>query len=105
MLHQPYQFFYDDDDGRVGVSDIGGTTVPAGNYFTPESNPDELVRTYIFNQFIYVYSTDSIEPWQPATGLPPVERMNGAIVENVGIAGKDAISNTENAMYFIAGQW
>lgn len=96
------QFFYDDDDGRVGVSSIGGTTVPAGNYFTPESSPDSLVRTYVFNQFIYVFGETTIEPWQPATGLPPVERMNGAIVENVGLAGKDAISNTENAMYFIA---
>ena len=96
------QFFYDDDDGRVGVSSIGGTTVPAGNYFTPESSPDALVRTYIFNQFIYVYGENTIEPWQPSVGLPPVERMNGSIVENVGIAGKDAISNTESAMYFVS---
>lgn len=95
------QFFYDDDDGRVGVSSIGGTTVPAGNYFTPESNPDDLVRTYIFNQFIYVFNQKSIEPWQPSVGLPPVERMNGAIIENVGIAGVSAIDNTEQAIYFI----
>jgi len=96
------QFFYDDDDGRVGVSSIGGTTVPSGNYFTPESNPDDLVRTYVFNQFIYVYGEKTIEPWQPSVGLPPVQRMNGAIVENVGLAGKDAISNTESAMYFVS---
>lgn len=95
------QFFYDDDDGRVAVSAIGGTTVPAGNYFTPESNPDVLVRTYVYNQFIYVFGEKSVEPWQPATGLPPVERMNGAIVENVGLIGKDAIDSTSNAIYFI----
>ena len=95
------QFFYDDDDGRVAVSGIGVTTVPAGSYFTPESNPDELVRTYVFNQFIYVFSQRSIEPWQPSVGLPPVERMNGAIIENTGLAGKDAITNTETAIYFI----
>lgn len=95
------QFFYDDDDGRVAVSGIGVTTIPPGSYFTPESNPDTLVRTYVFNQFIYVFSQESIEPWQPATGLPPVERMNGAIIENTGLAGKDAISNTETAIYFI----
>ena len=96
------QFFYDDDDGRVGVSSIGGTTVPSGNYFTPESSPDALVRTYIFNQFIYLFGESTIEPWQPSVGLPPVERMNGAIVENVGLSGKDAISNTESAMYFVS---
>jgi len=96
------QFFYDDDDGRIGVSSIGGTTVPAGSYFTPESSPDALVRTYIFNQFIYVFGENTIEPWQPSVGLPPVERMNGAIIESVGLAGKDAISNTESAMYFVS---
>lgn len=98
------QFFYDDDDGRVGVSSIGGTTVPAGNYFTPESNPDELVRTYVYNQFLYVFGERTIEPWQPATGTPPVERMNGAIVENVGIAGRSAVANTESAIYFVSNK-
>lgn len=98
------QFFYDDDDGRVGVSSIGGTTVPAGNYFTPESNPDSLVRSYIFNQYIYVGSESSFEPWQPATGLPPVERMNGAIIESTGLAGRNAITNTEMAMYFVSSK-
>lgn len=97
-----FQFFYDDDDGRVGVSSIGGTDVPSGNYFTPESNPDNLVRTYIFNQFIYVFNQESIEPWQPSVGLPPVERMNGAIIENVGLAGINAVSNTESALYFVS---
>jgi hypothetical protein len=95
------QFFYDDDDGRVGISSIGGTSVPSGNYFKPESDPDVLVRTYIFNQFIYVFSGNTIEPWQPSIGLPPVERMNGSIIENTGLAGKDAIANTEQAIYFI----
>ena len=94
-------FLYDDDDGRVAVSDVGVTTIPAGSYFTPESNPDELVRTYVFNQFIYVFSQKSIEPWQPSVGLPPVERMNGAIIEETGLIGRNAIANTETAIYFI----
>lgn len=94
------QFFYDEDDGRVGVTNVGGTAVTS--YFTPESSPDALVRTYVFNQFVYVYGEKTIEPWQPANGSPPVERMNGAIVENVGIASRTAIDNTENAMYFIS---
>ena len=95
------QFFYDDNDGRVGISSIGGTEVPSGNYFTPESDPDVLVRTYIFNQFIYVFSGNTIEPWQPSIGLPPVERMNGSIIESTGLAGRNAIANTEAAIYFI----
>lgn len=97
------QFLYDEDDGRVGVSSIGGTTIPGGNYFTPESDPDELVRSYVFNQFVYVFSESTIEPWQPSVGLPPFERMNGAIVENVGLSSRVGIDNTEKAIYFISG--
>lgn len=96
-------FFFDDDDGRVAVSDPGTTTVPVLNYFTPESTPDKLVRSYAFNQFIYLFCENSIEPWQyTGTGQPPVERMNGAIIENVGLASRSAIANTEKAIYFLS---
>lgn len=98
-------FFYDEDDGRVGVSDVGATTIPALNYFTPESAPDDLVRTYVFNQFLYLFGEKTIEPWQyTGTGTPPVERMNGSIVENLGIAGRNAIANTEKAIYFVSNK-
>lgn len=96
-------FFFDDDDGRVSVTDPGTTTIPPLNYFTPESAPDELVRSYVFNQFIYLFGERTIEPWQyTGVGTPPVERMNGAIVENVGLAGRNAITNTEKAIYFVS---
>lgn len=97
------RFFYDDSDGRVGVSSVGVTTIPSGSYFTPESAPDNLVRTYIFNQFIFLFGERTIEPWQNvASGLPPVERMNGAIIEDVGLAGRNAVDSTEKAIYFVS---
>lgn len=96
------RFLYDDDDDRVGVSGVGVTTVPGGNYFTAESAPDGLVRSYVFNQFVYVFGQNTIEPWQNvASGTPPFERMNGAIIENIGLASKDAVGNTEAAIYFV----
>lgn len=96
-------FFFDEDDGRVAVTDPGTTTIPALNYFTPESAAGDLVRSYAFNQFIYVFTDRYIEPWQyTGIGSPPVERMNGAIIENVGIAGRNAVSNTEKAIYFVS---
>lgn len=98
-------FFFDDDDGRVSVTDPGTTTIPALNYFTPESAPDDLVRSYVFNQFIYLFGERTIEPWQyTGTGTPPVERMNGSIVENLGLAGRSAIANTEKAIYFVSNK-
>jgi hypothetical protein len=98
-------FFFDDDDGRVSVTDPGTTTIPALNYFTPESAPDDLVRSFVFNQFIYLFGERTIEPWQyTGVGSPPVERMNGSIVENLGLAGRNAISNTERAIYFVSNK-
>lgn len=97
------RFLYDDDDGRVGVGDVGGTTVTSGNYFTPQSTPDDLVRTFVHNQFAYLFGEKSIEPWQNVTsGTPPFERMNGAIIENVGLSGRNAIDSTETAIYFVS---
>lgn len=99
------RFLYDDDDGRVGVSSVGSTAVASGNYFTPESTPDDLVRTYVFNQFVYLFGESSIEPWQNvASGTPPFERMNGAIIENVGLAGRNAVDSTESAIYFVSAK-
>lgn len=96
-------FFFDDDDGRVSVTDPGTLTIPGLNYFTPESAPDALVRSYVFNQFIYLFGERTIEPWQyTGVGTPPVERMNGAIVESVGLSGRNAIANTEQAIYFVS---
>ena len=96
-------FFFDDDDGRVSVTDPGTLTIPPLNYFTPESAPDNLVRSYVFNQFIYLFGERTIEPWQyTGIGSPPVERMNGAIIENVGLAGREAVGNTERAIYFVS---
>ena len=97
------RFLYDDDDGRVGVSDVGGINEASGNFFEPESSSDALVRTYIFNQFVYLFGERTIEPWQPvASGLPPYQRMNGAIIENIGLASRTAIANTEKAIYFLS---
>ena len=97
------RFLYDDDDGRVGVTAVASTTVPGGNFFSPESAPDALVRTYVFNQFAYLFGEKTIEPWQNViSGTPPYERMNGAIIENVGLGGRAAIAHTEKAIYFVS---
>lgn len=96
------QFIFDGDDGRFSVADVGLTTVDGANYATPESAPDDLVVPRVFNQLLYNYGTDSIEPWDNVgNGNPPFERMNGAIIEDVGALSPYAVTNTPDAMYFI----
>ena len=97
------QFIFTHSDGTFGVTDVGTTTVSA--YGTPESKPDGLVVVRIFNQFLYAFGESTIEPWQnvaSAFGELPFARMNGQITESVGLAARDAVTNTENALYFIS---
>jgi len=97
------QFIYDGDTGQVYISDVGLVTVTAGNTFKPSPAIGTLVRSYVFNQIIYVCGTKGIEPWDNiGVGQPPVARINQGIIENTGLASRTGIANTEGAMYFVS---
>lgn len=99
------QFIIDGTDGRFAVLDVGASTLTSTNYGTPESAPDPYVRGYVFNQLLHLFGTRTIEPWEnTGVGFPPFERMNGAIIEDIGLCGKNAITHTPDAMYFISPQ-
>lgn len=96
------QFILDGVDGRISTLDVGSTDFNALNYATPESAPDPLVASYVFNQLVFLFGETTIEPWEnTGIGNPPFERMGGAIIEEVGLAGKYAVAHTADAMYFI----
>jgi hypothetical protein len=96
------QFFYTATDGRVYISTAGSVSVVPGNSFSPDSSPDSLVRAYVFDQFLLNFNEKTIEPWEnTGTGIPPMERMDGVIQEETGIAGKNAVTNTSRAVYFL----
>ncbi|MFW0776245.1 MAG: hypothetical protein ACN2B6_00810 [Rickettsiales bacterium] len=96
------QFFYTATDGRVYISTAGQTSVISGNSFSPDSSSDSLIRSYTFDQFVLNFSELTIEPWEnTGSGIPPVERMDGVIQEATGLAGKNAIANTSQAVYFL----
>jgi len=96
------QFIYDGNDGSFGVSGVGLTTVPAGNYGIPSYT---LIRSYVFNQNLYLFGSETIEPWQnTGGGQPPFARINQGIIEDTGISGRQAVSHTEKAMYFVSSK-
>ena len=97
------QFIYDGDTGQVYISDVGLTTVTSGNTFKPSPAVGTLVRSYVFNQIIYVFGSKGIEPWDNiGVGQPPVARINQGIIENTGLASRVGIANTEGAIYFVS---
>lgn len=96
------QFLVLDTDGVIHVSDVGTISFDVSNIFEAESNPDDTLAIKVFNQFLFNFGEKSIEPWEnTGTGTPPFERMNGAIIEDVGLANRKAMTETSDAIYFL----
>jgi hypothetical protein len=71
------------------------------NAATPESNPDKLVRPYPFKQNVYMFGTDSTEPyWNSGQGNPPLDRIDGQIFE-VGLDAIHSAANTDQFLYWL----
>ena len=97
------QFIYDGNNGQVYISAVGLVTVPVGNTFKPSPAIGTLVRSFVFNQILYVFGNKGIEPWDNiGVGQPPFARINQGIIENTGLASRVGIDNTEGAIYFVS---
>jgi hypothetical protein len=96
------QFILLASDGLIYIGDVGLTTFDAINSFSAESNPDPMVGIRVFNQFLFNFGERSVEPWEnTGVGNPPFERMNGAIIEDVGLANQNCIVESSSALYFL----
>jgi hypothetical protein len=84
------------------VSDVGNGSSASGlNAIGAESIPDDLVRDYWFDQVLYRFGTESVEPWyNSGVGNPPIARIEGQII-TVGTASRDAITNTKDFIYWL----
>lgn len=89
-------------DQLVYVANVGATTFDPVNSFKAESLPDELIGIKVFNQLLFNFGSETVEPWEDVgAGNPPLARANGAIIESVGLANKDAVCETSDALYFL----
>lgn len=96
------RFYLMRDDGGVSVSDVLSTNFDAGNTFYGRSTTDQTITLHIFNQIIYLFDSDSVEPWQDVgTGAPPVSRINQGIIEGVGCSSVFGVTATDKYMYFM----
>lgn len=96
------QFIITGDNGLFGTSDVAdGTTYNALNYAEAEVSPDPLFRAYVFSQLLYLAGLKSVEPWwNSGQGNPPFDRQDSALM-SIGIAGKHAITNTDQYLYWL----
>lgn len=96
------QFIIGGASGLFAVSDVGdGETYNALNYAEAETQPDSLVRVYVFNQLLYLFGSRTVEQWyNTGQGNPPFARRDTSLV-NVGLAGKHAVTNTDQFLYWL----
>lgn len=100
--HLNNQIIYDGAGGRFAVSDVGdATSIDALNYATAESNADDLLMPYVFNQILYLFGDKTIEPWyNSGVGSPPFDRIEGGMIP-VGLGSIDSVSNNDDYIYFL----
>lgn len=98
------QMIYDGNRDRWVVATAGDPTdIPDINYALAESNGDDLVRVYAFNQALYLMGTRTIETWfNSGVGNPPFSRVDGGIIETLGLFALHSVANTSAYMYFMA---
>jgi len=66
-----------------------------------ESNPDKLVRDYVFNQTIYRFGIRTMEPWYNTdSGKPPIDRIDGQQI-SVGLGAISSLASTDRAIYWL----
>ncbi|GAG31513.1 unnamed protein product, partial [marine sediment metagenome] len=99
------QFIFDQNAGVWGefvtTSPEEGIAISALDFANAESHPDDIIRGITFRQLLYFYGSHSVEPWQNiGTGNPPFAVVSSGI-QPYGIAGRDAITKTDEYMYFL----
>lgn len=96
------QMVYDGNGGRWVVATPGDPDdVPDINYAAAESNGDDLVRTYEFNQTLYLMGCQSIESWfNSGSGSPPFTRIEGGIIKK-GLLALHSVANSFNFIYMM----
>jgi len=86
---------------NFAVSGAGGP-VSITSTGSAESSTDDLLRPYTFNQWVYMFGVDTVEPFYDsgATTGTPLARIDNAIMQK-GLGGFYTIANTDQALYFL----
>lgn len=78
------------------------TSYDALDFASAESNPDLLVTPFVYHRVLYLAGTDTIEAQQNTGGTDfPFSRYEGVNID-VGLAGRDAITKTNDAVFWLA---
>jgi hypothetical protein len=95
------QFIYSKSNLFI-ISDVGdGSSASGLNAAQAESQPDDLVRAYVFDQIVYMFGELTIEPWyNSGSGLPPFDRIDTQMM-SIGLGAIHSVDHNDNFMYWL----
>jgi len=95
------QFIYTKPDLFI-ISDVGdGSTASGLNAAQAESQPDDLVRAYVFDGIANMMGTATNEPWwNDGTNTPPFSRIDAQIT-SIGLAALHSVASNDDFMYWL----
>lgn len=84
------------------ISDVGNGASASGlNAAQAESQPDDLVRAYVFDQIVYMLGELTTEPWyNSGSGSPPFERIDTQMM-SIGLGATHSVTHNDNFMYWL----
>jgi hypothetical protein len=94
--------FLEAGSGRLWYSDTAApATVPANNFATAESEPDELRNIEVVGDLIYLFGSQSVEIWEyTGSEAVPFRRLQGATV-SIGLLSTHATALSDFGMYAV----
>lgn len=93
---------YDGNSGRFVAAELTDPTNINGlNYGTAETAPDDTIRVFVHNQNLYLFGTETTEPWwNSGVGNPPFDRIQGGVM-SYGLAAVHAVAANGDFLYFL----
>jgi hypothetical protein len=94
------RFIYQQPDGFFVVSALNdGTSIASLDFAQAEALPDDLLRVFSQDQYLYLFGQTTTEIWfTSGTGRPPLSRQ--AVLQQ-GICGTYAVDSIDGVIYFI----
>lgn len=94
--------FTEDGTGRFWWSAVGDpTTVSNTSFATAESEPDNLLSVQTYRGRVFLYGTQTVEPWVPTGDQDRAFVSVPGGVINRGLIGRDAITRADNAIFHV----
>jgi hypothetical protein len=91
---------------RFGYSDtLDFNNTTTLSWYTAESSPDGLIGAYVLGDTLYLFGTQTIEPWVETGDTDnPFQVIEGSVVQR-GCLARDTIHRLDNTLFFIGDDY